>query len=169
MGFGVGIRWIKAVLYLKVKMSRTLSLKVSTRGGRGAEVRYDHQFPQLISLFLVFCPYDENEVLVTDKECECSEVDSLRCHDGETCVKPRDSSGVAECQVPCSNPAWDEANNIERPDPDHEYLLGEHSFTCAEDHYVMTQKVIFVQRIYLHILLAVVALPTKPRLQVSAS
>ena len=98
---------------------------------------------------------------VTDKECECSEDDSLRCQEGETCVKPRDTgasgasggasaasgaigaSGGAECQVPCSNPAWDDANNIESGDPDQEYLLGEHSFTCAQNHYVMTQKVIF--------------------------
>ena len=95
---------------------------------------------------------------VTDKECECSEADSLRCQEGETCVKPRVSgvsgnsgnigvsgnsgdSGVAKCQVPCSNPAWDDANNIESPDTDQEYLLGEHSFTCAQNHYVMTQKV----------------------------
>ena len=142
---------MKVVLYLKLKISRSLLLKVSTRGGRGAEVRLDHQFPQFISLFLVLCPYDEYEVLVTDKECECSEVDSLRCEEGETCVKPRDTSLVAQCQVPCSNPAWDEANNIESPDTDQEYLLGEHSFTCAQNHYVMTQKVRFIYKVNMYL------------------
>ena len=37
--FGVGIRWMKAVLYMKLKMSKTLLLKASTRVGHGAEVR----------------------------------------------------------------------------------------------------------------------------------
>ena len=164
---------MKAVLYMKLKMSKRLLLRVSTLAGPGAEVggQIIQHFPN-DNIFLVFCPYDANKVQVASEECECSERDSLRCQQGETCVKPSGDTGVevtgsggtddvssntndgisktdpgssgsvSECKVPCRNPAWDEANNVESPgNMDQEYLLGEHTFTCTENHYVMTQKV----------------------------
>ena len=124
---------------------------------------------------------------MTDKECLCSEQESLKCQQGETCVKPRlsdtggdikdggsgssdvsgsgsgsgdgsgsgsgggsgDGSGSggvsgskAECKVACLNPALDGTNNIEiAGHGDQEYLMGEHTFTCTDNHYVMTQRV----------------------------
>ena len=36
--FGVGIQWMKAVLYMKLKMFKILLLRVSTLAGPGAEV-----------------------------------------------------------------------------------------------------------------------------------
>lgn len=124
---------------------------------KGDDELSPHFFSTTI-FFLVVCPYDENQVKVTDKECLCSEQDSLKCQQGETCVKPRPSDtgggikdggvsgSIAECKVACLNPAWDVTNNIESPGSgDQEYLMGEHTFTCTDNHYVMTQKVFWGQ------------------------
>ena len=51
------------------------------------------------------------------------------------------SGSVSECRVPCRNLAWDEANVESQGNMDQEYLLGEHTFTCTDNHYVMTLKV----------------------------
>lgn len=62
--------------------------------------------------------------------------------DGTDGTSSGSSGFVSECKVPCRNPAWDEANNVESPgNTNQEYLLGEHTFTCTDNHYVMTQKV----------------------------
>ena len=199
---------MKAVLYMKLKMFKTLLLRVSFLARSGAKVGRQKEVSLHFFLstyfVLVFCPYDENQMKVTDKECLCSEQESLTCKQGETCVRPRpsgtggdikdgasgfgdiggsesnsetgsgsgsgDGSGIgsgsgdgsgsgsgsgdgsgsggvsgstAECRVACLNPARGGTNNIESPGhEDQEYLMGEHTFTCTDNHYVMTQKVL---------------------------